>query len=83
MNSAKNYTIVFHNNTPPGRSLKVAANNILGEDGPQKATIGDYYNQKFKKNQKQLEEISEEDYDDVVKKNNFLGEKSVKHEKGR
>ena len=30
MNSAKNYTIVFnHNNNPQGRSLQMAANNIL------------------------------------------------------
>jgi len=31
LNSAKNYTIVFnHNSSQQGRSLKVAANSILG-----------------------------------------------------
>jgi hypothetical protein len=31
LNNAKNYIIVFNNNpNPPGRSLKVAANSILG-----------------------------------------------------
>lgn len=57
LNSAKNYTIVFNNNNnPPGRSLQVAANNILAEDTPQ--SISDYYKQKFKK-KAPLEEISE------------------------
>ena len=33
LNSAKNYTILFNQNqnNPPGRSLKVAANNIINE----------------------------------------------------
>ena len=48
MNSAKNYTIVFNNNNnPPGRSLKVAANNIINEESSH--SIGDYYQKKFGK----------------------------------
>ena len=46
MNSAKNYTIVFNQNQQ-GRSLKVAASNILNEEGT--PSISDYYRQKFRK----------------------------------
>ncbi len=47
LSSSKNYTIVFNQNHPPGRSLKVAANSILNEDSA--PSISDYYQQKFKK----------------------------------
>lgn len=79
LNSSKNYVILFNNNNPnpPGRSLKVAANNILGEDVNTVPTIVDYYNQKFKKN-KPLEDIEEQNEDIVKKNNNFLADRSVK-----
>jgi SpoVK/Ycf46/Vps4 family AAA+-type ATPase len=77
LNSAKSYTIVF-NNAPStsGRSLKVAANSILGEENV--PAISDYYQQKFKK--KPLEEISEEN-EEVVKNNNFVDKTVKKKEK--
>jgi hypothetical protein len=58
LNSNKNYTIVFNNNNhPPSRSLKVAANSILQEEGA--PAISDYYQMKFKSKHAALEEISE------------------------
>ncbi len=45
LNGVKNYTIIINNN-PQGRSLKVAANNILNQENV--PSIGDYYNKKFK-----------------------------------
>ena len=75
LNSAKNYTIVFnHNNNPQGRSLQMAANNILQDGAP---NIGDYYKNKFGKKVSALEEISEENQTEV-KKNNFVADKVVK-----
>ena len=75
MNSAKNYTIVFnHNNNPQGRSLQMAANNILQDGVP---NIGDYYKNKFGKKVSALEEINEENQTEV-KKNNFVADKVVK-----
>lgn len=57
LNSNRNYTIVFNNNSAPqGRSLKVAANNILAEEFT--PSISDYYQQKFKKKITTLEKIS-------------------------
>jgi hypothetical protein len=57
LNSNKNYTIVFNNNSiPQGRSLKVAANNILSEENAH--SISDYYQQKFNKKTTPLEDIS-------------------------
>ncbi len=54
LNSNRNYTIVFNNNSAPqGRSLKVAANNILTEEPTQ--SISDYYQQKFKKKSNPLD----------------------------
>lgn len=54
LNTNRNYTIVFNNNSAPqGRSLKVAANNILAEDST--PSISDYYQQKFKKKTSPLE----------------------------
>lgn len=75
LTSTKNYTIVFNNGPPPGRSLKVAANNILSQENSH--SISDYYQQKFKKKTSPLEEVTEEN-EDAVKKNNFITEKSVK-----
>jgi hypothetical protein len=58
INSNRNYTIVFNNNSiPPGRSLKVAASNILNEEGA--PGISDYYQMKFKNRHTPLQEISE------------------------
>lgn len=58
INSNRNYTIVFNNNSiPPGRSLKVAANNILSEEAI--PAISDYYQMKFKNRQTPLQEISD------------------------
>jgi hypothetical protein len=56
LNSAKNYTIVFNQNAPQSRSLKVAANNVINEDST--PSISDYYQQKFKKKTDTLEQIT-------------------------
>lgn len=73
MNSAKSYTIVFNQNQPAGRSLKVAANNILNEENV--PSISDYYQQKFRK-KTTLEEIGEEE-ENEVQKNNFVAPKKA------
>jgi hypothetical protein len=54
LNANKNYTIVFNNTSQPqGRSLKLAASNILAEESS--PSISDYYQQKFKKKSHPLE----------------------------
>ena len=57
MNSVKSYTILFNQNQHAGRSLQMAANNILNEETA--PTIGHYYQQKFRKNTSTLDEINE------------------------
>ena len=77
MNSAKNYTIVFNHNPPQGRSLKVAANNILSQENV--PNIGDYYKNKFgNKKPSDLAEISQENQNQVKKNNFVVSEKVIK-----
>lgn len=70
LNSAKNYTIIINNN-PQGRSLKVAANNILNQENV--PCISDYYNKKFKK-KTALEDVAEEQ-EEQIKKVNVVSDK--------
>ena len=70
LNSAKNYTIIINNN-PPGRSLKVAANNILNQENV--PSISDFYNKKFKK-KTVLEDVAEEE-EEQTKKVNVVSDK--------
>ena len=75
MSSAKNYTIVFNQGSQQGRSLKMAASNILSEEGT--PSISDYYQHKFRK-RTNLEEIGEDDHESEVQKNNFVAPKKAK-----
>lgn len=77
MNSAKNYTIIINNN-PQGRSLKVAANNILNQENV--PSISDYYNKKFKK-KTPLEDVAEEEEEQTKKVNVFSDKIKQKFDK--
>ena len=66
MNNNKNYTIVFNNERKSKHNLQMAGKNVLGEENPR---ISDYYNNKFKKNQKTMENIDEEEDDDELDHN--------------
>lgn len=66
MNNNKNYTIVFHNERKSKHNLQMAGKNVLGEEN---SSISDYYNKKFKKNQKPMDNIDEEENDDELDQN--------------
>ena len=66
MNSKKNYTIVFQNEKKSKHTLQRAGKNLLNDDTP---SISDYYNHKFKKDTKPMDNIIEEDNDDDLDHN--------------
>ena len=62
ISSNKNYTIVFHNEQKSKHNLQLAAKNVIGDDSSAHL-ISDYYNKKFKKPAKPMDNIDEEDDD--------------------